>query len=74
MKYKTKKNLNELWERLDNMLSEWYNMVELFNEMSFEDDGDVHGLFNLVYMYDPSELTSIKNKLEELIEEKRGVK
>lgn len=72
MKYVTEKNLKQLWERVDNMLSEWYNMTELFGEMKFKADDETFGLYNLIDRFDPSHLILIKNTIEQLIEEKEA--
>lgn len=70
MKYATKNNLEFMWEKIDNMLSEWYIMNEMFSEMKFMNEDEDWKLRMKIMRVDPSVLTSIKTELEQMIEEK----
>ena len=70
MRYKTKGNLEYLWEKYDNMQSEWYNALEMISEMRFKNEEEKEKYFNLIDRVDISILSSLKNEIEKLIEEK----
>ena len=70
MRYKTKGNLEYLWEKYDNMQSEWYNALEMISEMRFKNEEEKEKYFNLIDRVDISILSSLKYEIEKLIEEK----
>lgn len=71
-KYKTKKNLIQAWEHIDEAMSHWYLAMEIISSMKFNDDESSSplSLKNTIDRIDISALGAVKQHLEELIEEK----
>lgn len=72
MKYKTKGNLDKVWNHIDNAMSEWYLALELLDQMKIEEDGDLKGLYETIKRVDISRIGGVKQHIEMLIEEKES--
>lgn len=64
MKYKTKKNLSEIWQQLDDACGLIDNAITNINEMSNLPEQ----LQNRLDEFDFMSIVSIKNEIEELID------
>lgn len=72
VKYRTKKNLEKVYEHIDNCMSEWYLAMELIADMNMlDDEEDLRGLSETINRVDITKIGAIKQKLEDMIEEKK---